>query len=55
LLVEEAGGRATDILGGELRFNRERPRVQGILAGAPLAWERALREVAPLGITRSTP
>lgn len=55
LLVEEAGGRATDVLGGALRFNRERPRVHGILAGAPLAWERALREVAALGMARSAP
>jgi len=32
LLVEEAGGRATDLAGGELRYNRPDPHVKGILA-----------------------
>jgi myo-inositol-1(or 4)-monophosphatase len=32
LLVQEAGGRVTDLAGRPLRFNRPRPFVQGILA-----------------------
>ncbi len=32
LLVEEAGGRATDLVGGELRYNQPDPHVEGILA-----------------------
>lgn len=32
LLVEEAGGRATDLAGGELRYNQPDPHVDGILA-----------------------
>ena len=32
LLVEEAGGRATDLAGGELRYNQPDPHVEGILA-----------------------
>jgi myo-inositol-1(or 4)-monophosphatase len=32
LLVDEAGGRATDLTGAELQYNRPDPRVNGILA-----------------------
>ena len=32
LLVEEAGGRATDLTGGDLGYNRPDPHVDGILA-----------------------
>jgi myo-inositol-1(or 4)-monophosphatase len=35
LLVEEAGGLATDYLGSALQFNRPDPSIRGILAGAP--------------------
>jgi len=31
-MIEEAGGRATDVLGGTLDFNRADPYVHGILA-----------------------
>lgn len=32
LLVEEAGGRATDLAGNEVRYNRPDPHVEGVLA-----------------------
>lgn len=44
LLVEEAGGRVSDLAGTSLRFNRRDPLVRGLVAGAPAAWERAVRE-----------
>lgn len=40
LLVEEAGGLATDVFGKELAYNRPHPKVRGILAGAPAAHRR---------------
>ena len=40
LLVEEAGGRVSEALGPEFRFNQPHPKVSGMLAGAPLAWRR---------------
>jgi myo-inositol-1(or 4)-monophosphatase len=49
LIVREAGGVATDVFGGPLRFNQPFPKVKGILAGAPQAYERALEEVRALG------
>lgn len=51
LLVEEAGGRATDAFGAPLPFNRPFPKVRGILAGAPAAWERALARVRETGMS----
>ncbi len=51
LIVEEAGGRATDVFGGPLRYNQSFPKVKGILAGAPGAFQRALDEVAALGVS----
>ena len=47
LLVEEAGGRATDPRGGAFRFNRETTKVLGILATNGRLLEAALRVVAP--------
>lgn len=52
LLVTAAGGRATDIAGRALRYNRMPPRVEGILAGAPRAYARARRQLARLGSVR---
>ena len=33
LIVEEAGGRVTDQTGAPLIFNREDPRLRGVVAG----------------------
>ena len=49
LLVEEAGGRATDLRGNPLRFNRPDPRAAGILAGALGAYDRALARLVEVG------
>lgn len=49
LLVEEAGGVATDVFGGALRYNQPFPKVRGILAGAPGAHARALVTVRETG------
>jgi len=49
LLVEEAGGVATDVFGAPLRFNQPFPKVKGVLAGAPDARRRALAQVSALG------
>ncbi len=49
LLVAEAGGLAGDIDGGPLRYNQPRPKVRGVLAGAPDAYARALQQVTLLG------
>ena len=49
LLVGEAGGRISDAFGEPLRFNNRFPKVRGVLAGAPEAFDRARREVGKLG------
>lgn len=49
LIVQEAGGLATELAGTPLRFNRPRPKVRGILSGAPGAYARALAELAAVG------
>jgi myo-inositol-1(or 4)-monophosphatase len=49
LLVEEAGGMATDVFGGPLRYNQPFPKVRGVLAGAPGAHARALVKVRETG------
>ena len=36
LIITEAGGMATDAVGQGLRFNRATPKVDGVLAGAPV-------------------
>ena len=50
LLVEEAGGVATDVFGDPLVFNQPFPRVRGILAGAPEAHRRLLGQVQGLPV-----
>lgn len=49
LLVREAGGLATDLFGGPLRYNRPFPKVKGILAGAAAAYARARDQIAETG------
>ena len=49
LIVAEAGGRATDMFGEPLRYNQPFPKVPGILAGAPDAFQRALARLRPTG------
>ncbi len=49
LIVEEAGGRATDLFGGPLHYNQPFPKVKGILAGAAEAYERARQEIVRIG------
>ena len=49
LIVEEAGGRATDAFGGLLRYNNAFPKVKGVLAAAPQAYERALAQLTEAG------
>lgn len=49
LLVEEAGGRCTELLGTELEYNKAFPKVRGMLAGAPAPYERARRRLSEVG------
>jgi myo-inositol-1(or 4)-monophosphatase len=49
LLVEEAGGVATDVFGAPLAYNQPFPKVRGILAGAPMAHARALARIRETG------
>jgi myo-inositol-1(or 4)-monophosphatase len=49
LIVEEAGGLATDLFGEALVFNQPFPKVRGILAGATEAHARALGQVRVIG------
>ena len=49
IIVEEAGGRATDLFGDPLRFNQDFPKTKGILAGAPEAYDRALEQLRRVG------
>ena len=49
LIVEEAGGLATDVFGGQFRFNQAFPKVKGILAGAPASCARAKAAIDRLG------
>ena len=49
LLIQEAGGTATDLFGGGYEFNQEFPKVKGVLAGAPEAYRRAEAQIAALG------
>jgi myo-inositol-1(or 4)-monophosphatase len=48
LLVREAGGRVTDMEGGDPAFNRRDPYVHGMLAAEPTLHESLLRRVAEL-------
>ncbi len=49
LIVAEAGGLATDLFGGPLRYNQPFPKVKGILAGAAEAYGRARQEIIRIG------
>ncbi len=49
ILVDEAGGKATDLFGDPLRFNQPFPKTKGILCGAPEAYRRALAELKEIG------
>lgn len=49
LIVEEAGGRVTDMYGDPLSYNQPFPKVKGILAGAPDAYQRVLTELGDIG------
>lgn len=51
LIVAEAGGIASDVLGGPLVFNQPFPKTKGILAGAPRTYERALRQLTRVGVS----
>lgn len=46
LIVEESGGRATDLAGERLRFDRSDPRLRGVVAAARPDHHRALVELA---------
>ena len=52
LIVSEAGGAATDVFGGPLRYNQPFPKVKGILAGATPAYARALRQIEAIGASK---
>lgn len=49
IIITEAGGLATELFGEPLRFNQPFPKVKGILAGAPRAYETARTQVASIG------
>jgi len=49
VLVEEAGGIATDVFGAPLAYNKSFPKVKGILAGAPEACARAAALIRNIG------
>lgn len=48
LILEEAGGLARELAGGEIRFNRPRPLVRGVVAGRPGLFEELAARVADL-------
>ena len=49
VIVEEAGGVASDLSGDPLTFNKPFPKVKGILAGAPGVYREALHAVRDVG------
>ncbi len=49
IIVEEAGGVACDVFGDVLEFNKPFPKLKGVLAGAPRAYERTLGTVQSVG------
>jgi myo-inositol-1(or 4)-monophosphatase len=49
LIVAEAGGRVSDLFGNPLAYNQPFPKVKGILAGAPEAYERARKQITTTG------
>lgn len=49
IILEEAGGRMTDIFGGEMRYDRERlPNLNGILASNGAVHDAAVEHLRPL-------
>ena len=52
LLIEEAGGKATDLFGQPFRFNQAVPKVKGIVAGAPAAQQRLFEACSKLPHSR---
>lgn len=52
LLVEEAGGRATDLRGDPLRYNRRDPYIHGVIAATPALHGRLLEQAAALPSSR---
>jgi len=52
LIVAEAGGLATDMFGTPFCYNQDWPKVKGILAGAPVAYRRALGQLGDIGPSR---
>ncbi len=49
MIIEEAGGRVTDMYGGPLWYNQPFPKVRGIVAGAPATYVRVLGELGEMG------
>ena len=49
VIVEEAGGVASDLFGDPLTFNKPFPKVKGILAGAPEVYRAALQALRDVG------
>ena len=49
IVVEEAGGRVSNLFGELLLFNQAFPKTKGILAGAPDAYDRALAQLEKTG------
>jgi len=49
LIVQEAGGRVSDMFGEPFRFNNAFPKVRGVLAGAPNAFEQTLTRLRDIG------
>lgn len=49
LIVHEAGGRCSELMGTDLRYNKGFPKVRGMMAGAPDAWARARRQMEEVG------
>ncbi|SIS84942.1 myo-inositol-1(or 4)-monophosphatase [Roseivivax lentus] len=43
LILAEAGAQVSDRAGGELRFNTERAKTDGIVAGGPRIWQGTMR------------
>lgn len=51
IIVQEAGGLATDVFGNELRFNQAFPKTKGVLAGARRTHARVREIIEGLGVT----
>jgi len=51
IIVQEAGGIATDVFGNALRFNQPFPKTKGVLAGARQTHARVQEIVKSVGVT----